>query len=46
MATIQDYLDYAELAQATYGDLVSDMFGSNDVLYIKELTRVDQDGEI
>ncbi len=46
MATIKEYLDYSELAQASYGDLIAGMFGKNNTTYIRELTREDSDGEI
>ena len=31
MATIKEYLDYAELAQASYSDLTEGMFGKDDL---------------
>lgn len=34
MATIKEYLDYAELAQASYSNLQKDMTGSENVLYM------------
>ncbi|MDD5372565.1 MAG: hypothetical protein PHO62_03960 [Sulfurimonas sp.] len=46
MTTIKDYLDYAELAQASYGDLVAGMFGKANTQYFDELTRKDFYGEI
>lgn len=46
MATVKEYLDYAELAQASYGDLVAGMFGKDNAQYINELTRKDSNGEI
>lgn len=37
MATIKEYLDYAELAQASYSNLQKDMFGSTNSLYVEVL---------
>jgi hypothetical protein len=40
MATIKEYLDYAELAQASYSDLTKGMFGKDDKLYKNALKAV------
>jgi len=42
MATIKDYLDYAELAQASYSVFVEGMFGEDNELYIKALKEKDE----
>ena len=39
MATINDYLDYAELAQASYDDFQIGMYGESDARYIEVLTK-------
>ncbi|MDQ1338051.1 MAG: hypothetical protein QG617_1018, partial [Campylobacterota bacterium] len=42
MATIKEYLDYAELAQASYGTFTVGMFGEDNELYIKALKAKDE----
>ncbi|ATB70214.1 hypothetical protein SJPD1_2115 [Sulfurospirillum diekertiae] len=44
MATIKEYLDYAELAQASYSNLQKDMTGSADVLYMGALKELKGQG--
>jgi len=47
MSTIKEYLDYAELAQASYGlKLKEGMFGKDNADYVDELSRKDSSGKI
>ena len=39
MATVKEYLDYAELAQASYSGFTEGMFGKNNKLYIDALMK-------